>query len=513
MRKPRVTKPRRSPERQESDWIEMRRYYDLAEFDHAARVFDRTSSGDPPAAALLLRARLYLKQAPETAIAFLLRMPEPARQRTIRAEREMLLGVAYSRIHQHAAAHSRFDAAEKLLTATANLHAEIGYWRARDWILQGKPERAADIAAELARSDDEAVRIRAWQLLSAALRAQGRHREEAQLLIKVLDAIAQSKKPDIELRCWTTHTLAALTREIPIPEARRAVENSVDQPWPTYFQENHFQSAKAYSWSCALAGDYFNAFRYLKFAAKIAPGPLWTIIVLLDRAYLAKCIGETRWSRQELSDAQELLKDVDWDLVRGEERVAILLLAELLAPTDAAEAAYYMAIYQRLAPLKNPLLSLSYGARLAAIADYSSGVVHAALGNRKQGLSLLRKSLKIFDQSGYDWRAARCALSIYEVTRDPDVLEVARRKLADYTSSWLMEDLRRKESMAKTTGLTPAQEAIFHDICAGLSTDAIVEKYRRSKFTIRNHIKAILKEFNVKTRAALVAEASRRRLM
>ena len=503
-----------------SRWAAMRRAFELAEFDQAAALYDGADGAHVPYASMLLRARIYVKRSPDVALAFLLGMTAKTRQSLQRAQREMLLGMAYSRMRQHEAATERFDAAEGALRqaqrdnagAQRELGCEIFYWRARDWVLRGEPERAARLAARVERGGSQRVRIRAWQLHSASLRALGRHREEAEMLIKVLDGIEQCEHPDIELRCWATHTLAALGRELHVPEARRAVEAGIAASWPEYFRENYFQATKAYAWTCALGGDYFTAFRYLKFAAKRAPGAAWAIVALLDRAYLAKCIGEVRWSHQELNDAEELLKNVAWENLRGEKRIALLLFAELTAPLDATKAASFMALYQRLAPLQDPLLGLSSGDRLPAMVDYAAGVVHVALGNRKQGLALLRKSLTAFDRAGYDWRAARCALAIYDVTRSSAMLEIAREKLREYAASWLMEDLHAREATSKMTGLTPTQESIFHDLCAGLSTDEISRKYGRSVFTVRNHVKAILTEFNVKTRAALVAEASRRGL-
>lgn len=496
-----------------STWALMERWYESAEFDRAARVFDESASGKPPYPAVLLRARIYLKKAPDTALAFLLERTAPPNDRALRAEREMLLAIGYGRVRQHDAAAESFGAALRMAKALPALRDEITYWRARDWLIQGQADEAARTAEDLGSNTAEYARIRSMHLQSAILRSRGRHREEALALIEVLEAIERTPKPDIELRSWATHTLAALTRELHIPQARRIVESNIEKPWPEYFAENHFQSVKAFAWTCALSGDYFNAFRYLKRAAELARGDAWATLALLDRAYLAKCLGEVRWSRQELAEAELRGRDVDWLSVRGEERIAVLLFAELLAPLDAAKAAYYMALYQRMPPLCDPLLGLSYGQRLCAIADYAAGVVHAALGNRKQGVALLRKSLQIFERDHYDWRAARCALALYDLTKDSAMLECARERLREYPGSWLMEELQRKQAVIGDTGLTPMQDAVFRDICAGCSTDEIAQKYQRSKFTIRNHVKSIFRAFGVNTRSALVAEALRRRLL
>jgi DNA-binding NarL/FixJ family response regulator len=57
--------------------------------------------------------------------------------------------------------------------------------------------------------------------------------------------------------------------------------------------------------------------------------------------------------------------------------------------------------------------------------------------------------------------------------------------------------------------LTPAQQAVFELLLHGRGTDEIARTLGRSAFTVRNHIKAIFKAYQVSSRSALIVKATR----
>ncbi|HET9392217.1 MAG TPA: LuxR C-terminal-related transcriptional regulator [Candidatus Rubrimentiphilum sp.] len=188
------------------------------------------------------------------------------------------------------------------------------------------------------------------------------------------------------------------------------------------------------------------------------------------------------------------------------------MFAELFAPLDRGKAAFYLAQFGSPGTLRDPLLNFASGdERLQAIAKYVHGVVELTLDHRKQGLRSLRDSFAIFDRVGYDWRAGRAALRIYEATRDRSILAIAREKLKNYTASWLGQDL-----MKVTKGgvdLTRMQEKVFLEICRGFSTTEIATRLKLSESTVRNHLRLVFESFGVNRRTALLAEASKRGLL
>lgn len=125
----------------------------------------------------------------------------------------------------------------------------------------------------------------------------------------------------MEHRAWATHSLAALAREVYIPDAVPEVERQLSgHPWPKDVLVNRFQALKALGWVKALAGDYFNAFRYISMSTRSAPSVAWETVAHCDRAYLAAVTGEAKWSRQEILEAEERARLVDWLTARMRRR-------------------------------------------------------------------------------------------------------------------------------------------------------------------------------------------------
>ena len=150
--------------------------------------------------------------------------------------------------------------------------------------------------------------------------------------------------------------------------------------------------------------------------------------------------------------------------------------------------------------------------RREAIARQSIGIVEIALGNKGRGVALLRDARKIFERLGYDFRAACCLMSEFEVTGNADLLPIAKERLRNYGQSWLAATLRTARNGSEIP-LPPMQRRVFAEVCQGKSTAAIAKSLGRSEFTVSNHIKAIFKAFDVNSRPALIAEAVRQGLV
>jgi DNA-binding CsgD family transcriptional regulator len=236
------------------------------------------------------------------------------------------------------------------------------------------------------------------------------------------------------------------------------------------------------------------------------------VVAACDRSYLARCIREQRWSRQELDVAEQAAEVVEWHATLGEERIGLLLMAELFAPLDSAKAAAFLARYRELGEIKSPLHHRR-DARLAAFAQYSTAVTEIALGNSRRGLVELRSALSVFERFGYDWRAARCLLVEHSVTGNPELLPIAAEKMRHYGQSWLAVELRALGERPRDVMLWPQQQRVFEEVCRGKSTAEIAKSLGRSEHTINNQIKAVFKAFGVKSRSALLVEAARRGLL
>jgi DNA-binding CsgD family transcriptional regulator len=73
--------------------------------------------------------------------------------------------------------------------------------------------------------------------------------------------------------------------------------------------------------------------------------------------------------------------------------------------------------------------------------------------------------------------------------------------------------LRRPASLREDVGLTARQHEVLVLLGEGLSTEEIASRLTVATETVRNHIRAVLRELGVTTRVAAVAEGYRRGLL
>jgi len=497
-----------------SNWLaEFTRAYDGARYHEAAAIFDRNAGKGVPPRLLLLAGRAHLADHPTSVIKLLIGLKTPVGSRES-AERDMLLGEAFGRTQDYASADSRLETAlstaEKL--RDFELVSEIGYRFVRRHLFEGDPVKARPFLELIRRGRSQAARLNALHAEVFILGYEEGVKEQADRLVELLRSVDSGSLEFLHHRAWAAHTLAVLARELFLPQAIPEIERHLAGAWTDDFRANRYQATKALGWAKALQGDYFNAFRHLRQASELAPTDAWKVVAACDRAYLARCLREASWSRQELDVAEETAAKVAWHATLGEERIGLLLLAELFASLDSAKSAMYLAQYRELGTIKSPLHHRA-DARLIAFARYSTGVTEIALGNLKRGMAELHEARKVFERFGYGWRVARCLLAEYGVTGNADLLPIASEKMRNYGQSWLAVELRALGEQPGDVALPPRQKRVFEEVCRGKSTAEIAKTLDRSEYTVNNQLKEIFRAFNVKSRAGLLAEASRRGLM
>jgi DNA-binding NarL/FixJ family response regulator len=482
--------------------------------------------------AVLLRGRLYLRtkpSEPSKAIAFLTRALPKLGSGVARAEGNLLLGAAHARAGDHHSAHSKLLLAIRELKAddtpqASQLKAELAYQSSAGLWMQRKFDDAERALAPALVARDSNSYVDALVLSGALYAARGRLENQASTLLEALRVVLSAQTRDVYRWGYVVSQLALLSRELPSPSVRSAaLEQIARVPWTDDLSEPRYVALRGVGWRCALEGDYFNAFRYLKQAGTGAPTLPWRVLACCDRAYLATSLGEARWGEQELREAAELADEVEWRAIGGEERFALVLLAELHAPVDGALALSYLARFQETGDRYDAVLSSNADRRVEGMLAYSLGYVRQHLGDMEEAEASYRKAFAIYDKIGYDWRAARAAMGLFEVNRDTSWLDVAAKKLKPYPLSWLATRLKslapldlwsfRTAEMAlerRATGeLTPSQSEIYELLLTGASTRDIAKKLERSEFTVRNHIKAIFKKLRVNSRSALLSAAFR----
>lgn len=491
----------------------MRRHFGVAEFAAAGDVYDAavaegasTSYEDD-----LLRARILLKDDENRAVAFLIRRPAKGRASSQRGVWALLLAVGYSRMRDFERADDYFELARRVLTTPAD-RAQLAYHVARRAMLEGKTDEAWTFADEMLCDKTQSSKIAHEMLHSFIFCNEERYRESAESLIKAIALIGKHREQHLEQWFFAVQNLALLARELAFEEATVLARSEIDQPieWPVDFTSHRFQALDAIAWSCALRGDMLGCFRYLRAAEHRIPNAAFEVILLLDRAHFARIVGEPNWALDEVAKAENIAERIDWNALPGEERMALLQLARATAPIEAERGRFYLARYKGLDKLRSPLLLFAFDHRLEAYAAYTEGIVRLA-GRGSGAEEAFRGAWVIFDRIGFDWRAARTALRLLEVTNKDRWRHLAEDKLEAFPNSWLARELRNRDSKAASpVKLPPMQSKVFSMLCQKMTTAEIATALGLSQHTVRNHLKAVFRAYGVNNRAALVAEAASR---
>lgn len=197
---------------------------------------------------------------------------------------------------------------------------------------------------------------------------------------------------------------------------------------------------------------------------------------------------------------------LSWN-VAGEERSALLVLAELFADENPAIAEQYLARFRSLSASVIPLLSYGTDPRLRGLEAYSQGIAWLRLGDSGEGKAALSEAWSIFEDFDYGWRAALCALHLYETTRDRRWLQRATRKIAPWADSWIARRITEvtNASCVSLELVPPAKREVLELVRAGRRNSEIARVLGRSPNTVRNQIAQLFQTFNVKSRAELVS--------
>ncbi len=466
------------------------------------------------ASAVALLARIHLKTNAADALESLTTHASSFRSNLEKGEASLLRGIAYVRLGDSASAKAQFALAEPRVARDETLSAELTYHRAgAAWIERRLPaatKALAQLPGDLEPDLDLHVRILRGAIASAAedLTAQG---------AILLDARAIAPLAGTLARGVLVSQLASLAEALPSDELRdAAVAGLGNTSWPSDIGGLHFDTLRSLAWRHALDGDEFNAFRRLKEAVAVTPSVAWRVAALADRSYLAGALGERRWAAQERRDAHELAATVDWQSLDGEEMLALPQLAVLFADHDPAVAIRYVSTFLAVGKNFARVLSSHRDARVDAVEAYSLGCVQAAVGEKEEAIRLLRRAHAIYERMGIVWRDALVCFKLAELEDAERWRSRGEAAIAHYPRSWLA---RRTSSVARgivaapsveLAMLTPAQRRVFEELMNGRNTAEIAETLGRSAFTIRNHIKAIFKAFDVSSRPALLAKASSR---
>lgn len=492
---------------QSFDSAEFERLLKAAEFERCRLYVDGQTSPQ----ALLASARLALRQRRYLDVIGLLSgFPECAAQE--RTACNVYLGAALGSTRDFVAGSRHLDRALETLVPEDALYDEAHYYKSAIAWMQHDHDGAQEAAEVQLRSSDANTRARAHIVLAWIALRRRDVRLQADELQRALDEIDKATVPDEYFRATALFSLAALCRELSLPDVTERVRHVCEtMTWASGIALERFQVTRNLAGLDELAGNHLAAFREFKQAARFAPTDHWRVFCFLDRAILAKYTGENAFASEQLHEAHDLAQRISWSDVAGEERSALLLLAELFADENPGLSEMYLARFRTLGNSVIPMLSYGTDPRIKGIQAYSQGMAWVRLGDTRQGEASLSEAWSVFDEFDHGWRAALCAIALFEATGDRRWMERAAEKIAPWPKSWIA----RRVSEAKAPAvvpietITPAKREVLELVRAGSRNAEIAKRLGRSPNTVRNQISELFQTFDVKSRTELASVASR----
>lgn len=493
-----------------------RRGFDIAEFDSAFKAADfercrQLVESNSTLEGVLAAARLALREHRFVDVIGSL-SDFPPSPPELRLERDVLLGGALGSTRDYVAARRLVDRALIQLTPGDLLYEEALQFKAVIAWMQHEHREAQEAAEAQLSSADPNHRARARIILSWIALRRGEILRQAEELQRALDELDRALEPDQYYRAGALFTLALLCRELPLHNVSDRVRDLFEVlPWTSGLQLERFQVTRLLASIDELDGNELAAFAGFKRAMRLAPSEHWNVLCFLDRAQLARNTGEKAFAAEQLQEAHDIAQRISWNEVTGEERSALLVLAQLFAEQDPRVAEQYLARFRSLGATVIPLLSYGTDPRVRGFEAYSQGISWLRLGDAGEGKNALTEAWEIFEDFNYDWRAALCALGLFEATRDRRWVHRAARKIDPWPRSWIA---RRVTNASASTAvpldrIPPAKREVLELVKEGRRNSEIARALGRSPHTVRNQLAQLFQTFNVKSRAELVAILSK----
>jgi DNA-binding CsgD family transcriptional regulator len=264
------------------------------------------------------------------------------------------------------------------------------------------------------------------------------------------------------------------------------------------------------------AGNTVEAYQFAAQARECAPSVAFEVLGWGLSSAIARNAGEHYSAVFFAQRAQQLLGTLNLSDLAGEERVAMLCVAENCAQFDAHNAALLLADYRAHAPANNFGSSLE-DPRIAAHESFIAGVVAQASNERERACTFYRRAFDVFDAVGYVRRASTAAHALVELTGDEAMRAYLAQRLAG-TNNYITKSLKNRagdalaalESNSIFASLPPAQREVVVLVCKGKTNKEIAQLRYVGEQTVKNMLtKNIFPAFGISSRAALVSACLR----
>ncbi|HTW85156.1 MAG TPA: hypothetical protein VMD91_13895 [Candidatus Sulfotelmatobacter sp.] len=427
---------------------------------------------------------------------------------------EIALCRAFTNVRDLDSARAHAATAEKFVDSDPHGALTLAYQRSRlAWFAQEFDPHNLDVAASVTHPDPTAamcaLMIRAWH--HAGLGDLKSQIADLRLALAMIDLETEDAL-DVGVLATISHALARVAFETSDAVALADVRARFEQiEWSEGVRVERFQTLRIFGWDSFMCGRPGPAQWSFKEARQCAPSTAWEVMAHLDRAFVARIARNEPWALEELAEAVRLSHAVQWESTFNEERLALLTLATLTAPSNAARAQRYAATFAALGTDSvQATFAISHADRRArAFARYAQGQIDAVLGHLAAAERAFRDAYEIFVSIDYQFQAAMTSIALAEVTGEPSWREKAAAHAAHYPNSPLAQLPKTGAGLepAMPATLSPLQKQVAHALAGGAEVGDLSRSLSRSIYTIERQIAAVYQAFGVKTRSEFLASA------
>jgi DNA-binding CsgD family transcriptional regulator len=416
-----------------------------------------------------------------------------------RATHLMLLGMVEGR-------ESFFDMADELFQRALSCkprhgeRAEIEYERALAFFYSGSHEMAWERLRLIRPSDGvshaQGLGLRGW--LNCA---RDDHRSAQAAFSDALNALDETGSRDPSLRAPLLVGMAMTVAELEHQQVDRIIAQAEKVKWTAGLMRQRVQTMQYIGLSYRHDDRPHDAMRTFLAVAEMAPASGWAVIALAECAALSFELGELVSARGFVSYAGSLAEDIEWDTVFGEQRLALLILAEVFARSGEGDAAkQQLETYQRRA-IARGTDHLYLGAKFTIYIEHIEALIAGALGDGRGAKAKLGRVHRAWSKLGHVWRARETLKDIERV--DPKRAhkeflaaadEVHRQSMvAGHVQTPALNRRRpatagRREYYALRYNLSPRMAEILNLVVEGRTNTEISAAVNLSVRTVKNKI-------------------------
>jgi DNA-binding CsgD family transcriptional regulator len=408
-----------------------------------------------------------------------------------RATYLMLAGSAAARLRKPMLAHELFDEAERLLPHKS-VCAELAYYRALEQWQDGRNDDARTTLALALDPSEDIIYARALSLVGWTYVAEQRYGEGTKIFGEALAVLRQCRNKDAHLYATLLHATAIGVAELPAGDAQRLAGEVEEFAWTAGELDEHFQTLRHIGLAFVRRGQIEPAFRYFVSAADLAPRSAWAVLAFADCAAAAASMNEPHGARAFLQFACAASEHVNWNLVEGEPRLALLQLALALARFGkGSRARRYVAQFGESANFQS-LSALRDDPRADIYRRHVDAVVAGVSGD-PSALAALEDVRRSWAGIGYHWRALEA---------EQDIKCVAKALVQEQTAAPAFSTAAALSS--DEPHMTEEQRRLMRLVLEGRSRKEIAAHLNLSINTVRNYLSVLYRLFRVSTRSELI---------